>query len=137
MPQDTTIQSLRTTLGASAREARLRLALTQEDVADRLGITPEVYGRLERGLLAPSVFTLRRLCLTLRLPADLALGLPSTAPSRVSRPPPSKPRRPESSSLQRILRGGRRLTPHSLRLVARLTAALPKRSPAKPRRPRS
>src|SRR6218665_875565 len=71
-------QKLSKALGDAAREARKREGVTQADVAERIGVATEVYGRLERGLLMPSVPTLRRLCLALKLPADslLALGTP-------------------------------------------------------------
>ncbi|HEX8705831.1 MAG TPA: helix-turn-helix transcriptional regulator, partial [Myxococcaceae bacterium] len=40
---------LASTLGAVARAARMRAGLTQEDVAERIGMASEVYGRMERG----------------------------------------------------------------------------------------
>ena len=46
-------------LGGAAREARQRLGLTQGDVAERMGMAMEVYSRMERGKVLPSVSTLR------------------------------------------------------------------------------
>jgi DNA-binding XRE family transcriptional regulator len=45
-------------LGKAARTARMRVKLSQADVAERVGISTEVYGRLERGGMLPSVPTL-------------------------------------------------------------------------------
>jgi transcriptional regulator with XRE-family HTH domain len=136
MFQDMSTQTLRLTLGASAREARLRLQLTQEDVAARLGMTAEVYGRIERGGVAPSVFTLRKLCLVLNLPADTALGLVSSAPPVEAEPPAPEPKKPEARYLDRIFRRARHLNSRSLRLMAQLVALLPRKSSGKPKRPR-
>jgi len=69
-------EELAITAGAVARRARARLGLTQADVAMRVGISPEVYVRLERGRALPSVVTLRRLCQVLALDANALLGLP-------------------------------------------------------------
>jgi transcriptional regulator with XRE-family HTH domain len=135
MSQDMPDPNLRHTIGANARKARLRLELTQEDVAERLGLSTEVYGRLERGGMAPSVHTLRKLCLALNLQADVALGISDVAPPGGAEPPPHEPK-PRSKHLQRILRRARKLTPQSQRLVAQLTDALPKKSPSKPKPPR-
>lgn len=67
-------------LGQRAREARTRLGLNQADVAERIGISNEVYGRLERGLTTPRLSTLLRLCDVLRVqPNDLLLA--SAAPT--------------------------------------------------------
>src|SRR4051794_5138332 len=45
--QDAQKEALRKSIGAAARESRRQMGLTQEDVADRLGVATEVYGRLE------------------------------------------------------------------------------------------
>jgi len=42
--------ALRKTIGASIARARQSAGLTQEDVAERLGIGPEAVSRLERGV---------------------------------------------------------------------------------------
>lgn len=49
-------------IGCAARAARTRLGLTQAEVARRVGIAHNVYNRLERGKMLPSVSTLHRLC---------------------------------------------------------------------------
>jgi transcriptional regulator with XRE-family HTH domain len=82
---DTEILELRESIGRTAREARLRAGLTQDEVASSMGITPEVYGRLERAQMLPSVPSLLRLCHTLGLSANALLGLDVGA--RPKRPP--------------------------------------------------
>jgi len=62
-------------IGKAAREARLRKKLTQADVAERVKLTDEVYGRIERGDMTPSTPTLIKLCTVLGLRADVLLGL--------------------------------------------------------------
>ncbi|WP_233262336.1 helix-turn-helix transcriptional regulator [Vitiosangium sp. GDMCC 1.1324] len=62
-------------IGNAARTARLSLDLTQEDVAERIGVAAEVYGRLERGKLRPSTPTLVRLSKALGTPVDVLIGL--------------------------------------------------------------
>jgi DNA-binding XRE family transcriptional regulator len=42
-------------------EARTRAQLTQEELADRMGVTPSAIARLENGKAAPSLATLRRI----------------------------------------------------------------------------
>ncbi|HEY0092769.1 MAG TPA: helix-turn-helix transcriptional regulator, partial [Archangium sp.] len=42
-------RGLAATIGTAARAARVQANLTQEDVAERVGLATEVYGRLERG----------------------------------------------------------------------------------------
>lgn len=56
----------------------MRAGLTQADVAERVGIATEVYGRLERGRMLPSVPTLWRLCMVLRTSSDEFMGLTQT-----------------------------------------------------------
>jgi transcriptional regulator with XRE-family HTH domain len=104
-------------LGEAARAARARQAgLTQADVAERVGIATEVYGRIERGAMLPSVETLRKLCAVLRASADELLGLPLTA-SRVSEPAEPYGEPPE---IRRLTRRLKRLNPKQLRLLSLL-----------------
>ncbi len=70
-------EALRASIGRNAKAARRRLGLSQADVAASVGLAMEVYGRLERGLMAPSVGTLWRLCVALGMSADAAFGLES------------------------------------------------------------
>jgi transcriptional regulator with XRE-family HTH domain len=61
-------------LGKAVRAARQRAQLTQDQVAQAIDLPPLAYGRLERGLLVPSVRTLVRLSQLLRTPTDVLLG---------------------------------------------------------------
>ena len=72
-----TKKKLTVLMGEHFREAREKAEWTQADVAERVGMATEVYGRMERGNLTPSVVNLRKLCLVLRMDADTALGLES------------------------------------------------------------
>jgi transcriptional regulator with XRE-family HTH domain len=65
---------LRRAIGRAAREARTQLQLTQAEVADALGMAPEVYGRIERGEFMPSVITLVNVATVLRVTPDQLLG---------------------------------------------------------------
>lgn len=115
-------QRLSKVLGDEAREARQKLGLTQADVAERIGVATEVYGRLERGLLMPSVPTLRRLCVALRLPADSLLGLGAAQlPAWTELPPPPERDEPQ---LRRLLRHVRKLSPTQLRALSLVAATL-------------
>jgi transcriptional regulator with XRE-family HTH domain len=73
-------EKLQCLLGEAAKAARLRLGLTQAQVAVKVGLRPGVYGRVERGHMMPSVPTLRRLCGTLGVSSDelLSLATPET-----------------------------------------------------------
>jgi transcriptional regulator with XRE-family HTH domain len=74
-------QRLAATLGRAARLARSRAGLTQREVAKGSGIATEVYGRIERGVILPSVPTLFRLCVTLhRGPHELMGFAPLRGP---------------------------------------------------------
>jgi transcriptional regulator with XRE-family HTH domain len=57
-------------LGAALRAARERTGLSQEEVAHRLELHPMTYGGIERGRLLPSVSTLTRLCVLLKIDPD-------------------------------------------------------------------
>ncbi|WP_047860271.1 helix-turn-helix transcriptional regulator [Archangium gephyra] len=116
-------KKLATRLGESARAARQRLNLTQEDVAERIGIATEVYGRLERGNMLPSVPTFRKLCAVLGLSADEALGLTTENPLPWAPQPPS-PEVSEPAELRRLLRRARQLDRNSLRVLSLVAAHL-------------
>ncbi|HYO56219.1 helix-turn-helix transcriptional regulator [Archangium sp.] len=117
-------KKLATRLGECARAARQRLNLTQEDVAERIGIATEVYGRLERGNMLPSVPTFRKLCSALALSADEALGLSDAEKSIPWTPPPPPPEASEPAELRRLLRRARQLDRNSLRVLSLVAAHL-------------
>jgi transcriptional regulator with XRE-family HTH domain len=68
-------KALKKTLGGNIRLARLRQGLTQEQTAELIGMSPEVYGRMERGGIYPRVETLMVICEQLGASADQLLGL--------------------------------------------------------------
>ncbi|PTL84955.1 helix-turn-helix domain-containing protein [Vitiosangium sp. GDMCC 1.1324] len=89
-------QALRGTL----RTARRSAALTQAEMARRLGLGLSAYKRLENGLLSPGVRTLRELSHALCLSLDALLGPEcARAVERASRPPRRK--RPARSGVSR------------------------------------
>jgi transcriptional regulator with XRE-family HTH domain len=61
-------------IGKAARAARDALGLSQADVAERVEISTEFYGRLERGVTLPSVPTLAKVAAVLAVTADTLMG---------------------------------------------------------------
>ncbi|WNG19329.1 helix-turn-helix transcriptional regulator [Cystobacter fuscus] len=121
-------------LGAAAREARLRANMTQADVADRVNIATEVYGRIERGGMLPSLPTFRRLCRALRADANKLLGLDvSPAWEEAAGPPPADTlEEPISMSedppaLRRLFRYLKKLTPEQIRAIGHVASTFLKK----------
>ena len=112
-------------LGGVAREARTAARLTQADVAERIGIATEVYGRLERGGMLPSVPTLRKLCSVLRADANALLGLNSGVPF-VSVDEPTRDKWEESPRVRWVLRMLRQLKPNQFSIVGQLARTFAK-----------
>ncbi|MBN1210564.1 MAG: helix-turn-helix domain-containing protein [Myxococcaceae bacterium] len=78
------------TLGRNIREARRQLGLTQEQMAERLEMSPEEYGRVERGNLAPRLERFLAICRILgETPERLmsARGAPAPEPRNPSQAP--------------------------------------------------
>ncbi|HEX8822225.1 MAG TPA: helix-turn-helix transcriptional regulator [Archangium sp.] len=99
-------EKLRHALGEAARAARLRLGLTQAEVAKKVRLKPGVYGRVERGAMVPSVPTLRRICEALGLSSDVLLSLSAQSPGAMApAPPPAAGEQPELSRVIFILQG--------------------------------
>ena len=99
-------EKLQSLLGEAARAARLRLGLTQAEVAEKAGLAQSVYGRIERGMMMPSVPTLRKLCLTLGISSDALLSLggqEGAAPTAA--PQPGAGEHPELSRIVHLLHG--------------------------------
>ena len=105
-------------LGHAARQARRMRRMTQSDAAIRMGITPEFYGRIERGHALPSVPTLARWAEVLDLDLDeiIAQAAGDALPRGAA---PQEP-----LPLRRALRRLRRATPAAREIVARLLDAL-------------
>jgi transcriptional regulator with XRE-family HTH domain len=77
--ESTMNENLRLTLGNAAREARRALGLTQEKVAERLGVSVEFYGRVERGVAWPSIEVFARMVSVLGVSADVLLDIDTGA----------------------------------------------------------
>ncbi|NTX39838.1 helix-turn-helix transcriptional regulator [Myxococcus llanfairpwllgwyngyllgogerychwyrndrobwllllantysiliogogogochensis] len=78
-------EELAVTIGAAARAARQNLGLTQAEVAERVGLVPMVYSRLERGKMLPSVPSLYRLCRELGVSPEVMLDLGGESKGNKSR----------------------------------------------------
>ncbi|WP_225412184.1 helix-turn-helix transcriptional regulator [Stigmatella hybrida] len=119
-------QRLAVTLGEAASLARREAGLTQQDVAESIGIVPEVYGRIERGGSLPSITTLFRLCVTLyRGPNELMGFVPLRGlPPRSSWAREISPALAETPEMRRLLRLIGYLPRLQLKLMARVAASL-------------
>ena len=107
-------EKLQPRLGVVLRKARMRLGLTQEQVAKEVGFVPTVYGRIERGHMVPSTPKLRALCQLLNISADVLLGLRTEEGAALEvTPTPEPTERPEVRRLAMDLRD---LPPDKLRL---------------------
>ncbi len=104
------------TLGGAALAARTRAGLTQAQVARGVGVQLEVYGRIERGEVFPSVPTLRRLCVTLGIGSDELLGLEGALEPRGGTG--------EARALRRLARAAKGLSVAQLRVLHRLAETL-------------
>lgn len=121
-------KELAKTIGIAARQARKALHLTQEDCAERIGVSVEFYARIERGTSLPSILTFARVVTALGVSADALLGrVPSLA---TNTPSWSAPRPDESPEIRRLLRRLRKADPSSLRLVNLLLKELERNAPA-------
>ncbi len=124
---DTELASM---LGAASRAARVRMGLTQADVAERIGMASEVYGRLERGHMLPSVQNLRRLCVVLNVPPHELLGLgenlaaPPSAKDKAAGTGNAKAREDDTPEMRRLMRNLRKLSPVQLKLMNLVAAAM-------------
>jgi len=110
---------LAATIGKSARAARATLGLSQADVAEKLGLSLEFVGRIERGVALPSVPTLVSLAEVLAVSSDVMLGLGTERTTRAHRNPPPL----EQSRIRRLLdRRLNRAPDSTLRVVNLLLA---------------
>lgn len=60
-------------IGEQVRLAREQAGFTQEQLAERIDVSPQFISDLERGVVGVSIPTLKALCLTLRVSADRLL----------------------------------------------------------------
>ena len=126
-------RGLAATIGTVAKQARTRAGLTQADVVAVVGTHPEVYGRIERGEVMPSVPTLMRVCLTLGCGPHELMGFsplesPQNAPGASMLPPGIN----DTPEKRRLLRRLAHLDSPKIKTLARLVAfLLPGRSAGK------
>ena len=118
-------RTLAIVLGKICREARQTAGLTQADVAANVGMVPEVYGRIERGQLLPSLPRLRRLCLFLKVDANAALKIDG------HKHPPwmeaaSGPSLDDSPRMRRLVRMMHQLDEEQLAAISAMTRVLVK-----------
>lgn len=64
-------------LGNKIRAARIRLNLTQEQLAELIDVSTSFIGHIERGTRVLSVDTLERLCRTLHITPNMLLSFSS------------------------------------------------------------
>jgi len=115
-------KKLAKTIGEAARQARLRAQLTQADVAELVDLVTEVYGRIERGGMVPSVPTLVRICQALKISSDELLGLANADGTlKVTEPAGENAERPE---LRPVIRVMRTLDSSHIKLLGRVATAL-------------
>ena len=113
-------KALAAQIGKAARKARTGLGLSQADAAERVGISTEFFGRLERGVTLPSVPTLVELARALGIGTDVLLGLDKRPP----RPAPAP--EPTSKDQRALARRLRRASPSAVRLIGLVLAELEK-----------
>jgi len=66
-------------LGKRIREARKQAGLTQEELAERIGVSRTAISRFELGEIEPSLRNLAAMAGELNVSADRLLGLPARA----------------------------------------------------------
>ena len=69
------MEDIARTLGANLRKARSRHSLTQAEMARLIDLPVELYARMERGALLPSMQLFVRLCHVLDVSAGQLLGM--------------------------------------------------------------
>jgi transcriptional regulator with XRE-family HTH domain len=73
-------------LGARLRTARTRRGLTQQQLAERVGLSIESISRAERGVITPTIWTLKDLAKALSIPLlDLVEGGPTSTRATMQR----------------------------------------------------
>ncbi|HSP81251.1 MAG TPA: helix-turn-helix transcriptional regulator [Myxococcaceae bacterium] len=126
-------------LGQRLHAARLRLGLTQADVAIAAGTVAEVYSRVERGDALLSVPMLRRFCVVLGISADELLSLESGEGVEEEAVPRSVAMVEMPAEFHRVLNRLQRWPSDKLRMLLKLMkvvdGAFPRRSGRRGGRP--
>ena len=114
--KDQRTQELARTIGKQIAKARRALGITQEEAAERIGITVEYYARLERGQSLPSLMTFAQISVALEVSAESLMNLGDITARPVAAPPPwyEAPQTEESKQLRRLFRRLRGLPPELL-----------------------
>jgi transcriptional regulator with XRE-family HTH domain len=114
-------KALAQSIGNAAREARRSLRWTQEDAAERIGVSVEFYSRIERGAALPSLTTFVRMANVLKVSSDVMIGRSASGDRQtaavISLLPSQREERPE---VRRVIRRLRIASPGTLRFVALL-----------------
>ncbi|WP_233577277.1 helix-turn-helix domain-containing protein [Citreicoccus inhibens] len=75
-PMTTSRRERAEALGSTLKAARQHAGLSMEEVAEYLELPVEVLARVERGVMVPTIPTLTRLCVLLKLDPDALPDLP-------------------------------------------------------------
>lgn len=114
-------KALAQSIGKAARKARLSLGLTQEDAAERIGVSVEFYSRIERGAALPSLATFVRMAYVLNLSSDVMIGRRKAEDGEFQLSPDLlPPQREEKPEVRRVIRRLRNASPGTLRFVGML-----------------
>jgi transcriptional regulator with XRE-family HTH domain len=117
-------RQLAASIGGSARQGRRELDLTQEDIAERVGLSPEFYARIERGHALPSVPTLVRIAAALCMDPDELLGRSQTLSEKDIKGHWTKKPTADSPDVRRLVRRLKQASPATLRMVSLLVREL-------------
>ncbi len=111
-------KELAVAMGCAARHARHALQLTQQQVADQLGVSVEFYSRMERGLAHPGLEVFLRMLDVFGVRADTLLGLDATRPAAPVAVPLTSP--DDSREVRHVVAALQNLPASTLRFVAML-----------------
>jgi transcriptional regulator with XRE-family HTH domain len=118
---------LKETFARNLRAARKRRRMTQGDVAERIGVSEQIYWRYEKARMWPSIETLRMIVAVLDVSADSLFGI-GQEETPVILPLPSD----DSPMVRRILGQLRRAHASTRRIVEMVLAAIEKRRGGQP-----
>lgn len=102
-------------IGEAAREARKAASLTQEQAAERIGISPEFYARVERGAALPGLNTFYKIASVLEVSADALLGAFINAGDEATSGDGASP----SPGMRRLIRRLRKMQPEGVAMIHR------------------
>jgi len=118
---------LKDTFARNLRAARKRRRMTQGDVAERIGVSEQIYWRYEKARMWPSIETLRRIVQVLDVSADSLFGIGQEETPAILPLPPDDP-----PMVRRILGQLRRAHESTRRIVEMVLAAIEKRRGGQP-----